>query len=294
MTARAKIGIGITALAATLAWAGGPAGAADMSLRGSMPAYETNGPNWGGIYGGVHGGIGSVNMDAQGMARREAERLLTGLMYLNPPSGGTPAPQFINMDPIRSSPKVFGIFVGYQAQFEDAVIGVEFDYNRVAGGGGGVRNWAQPFSVLYPSGAGYTDAFSQSATVRASITDYVTARMRAGWAYGRVMPYITAGFALVRGNTSVTYTAGFSRIDTDAADAVDWTMPYTEITPAAPLNTRASNGAIGFGGVVGTGVEALITDNVFVRGEYQYIRVPSLGGVPVTLHTVRAGVGIKY
>lgn len=290
MTARSTIILSAAALAAALA----PATAADMSLRGSMPAYEATGPNWGGLYGGVHGGIGSLNMDAQGMARREAERLLTGLTFLNPPSGGTPAPQFINIDPIRSSPKVFGVFAGYQAQFEDAVFGFEVDYNRVASGGGGVRNWAQPFSVLYANGTAFTDSFSQSATVRASVTDYVTARLRAGWAYGRIMPYMTAGFALVRGNTSVTYTAGYSRIDTDATDGVDWTQPYAEITPAAPLNTRSANGVVGFGGVVGTGIEALITDNIFVRGEYQFIRVPSLGGVPLSLHTVRAGVGIKY
>lgn len=292
MTARSTINLSSAVLAVALATAA-PAQAADMSLRGSMPAYEASGPNWGGVYGGVHGGIGSLNMDAQGMGRNEARRLLNGLVYLNPP-GGTPAPDLINIDPIRSSPRIFGLFVGYQAQFEDAVIGVEFDYNRVAGGGGGARTWSQPFSVLVPNGTTFTDAFHQSVATRASITDFVTARLRAGWAYGRIMPYMTAGFAIVRGNTSVTYTAGRERIDTDPGDGVDWTEPYSVITPPAPLNTRAANGAIGFGGVVGTGIEALITDNIFVRGEYQYLRVPSLGGVPVTLHTVRAGVGIKY
>jgi outer membrane immunogenic protein len=291
MAARSKITLSLAAMAAGLAAL--PAAAADMSLRGSMPAYEATGANWGGFYGGIHGGIGSLNLDAQSMGRREAERLLNGLVYLNPP-GGTPAPDLIAIDPIRSSPRIFGLFFGYQAQFEDAVVGVEFDYNRVAGGGGGSRTWAQPFSVLIPNGTTYTDAFTQSVTTRASITDYVTARLRAGWAYGRIMPYLTGGLALVRGNTSVTYTAGYTRIDTDPADGVDWTQPYTEITPPAPANSRTANGVIGIGGVLGTGVEALITDNIFVRGEYQYIRVPSLGGVPVTLHTIRAGVGVKY
>ncbi|MGQ3353115.1 MAG: outer membrane protein [Phreatobacter sp.] len=287
MTARSKFITGVAVLTASLAMT--VAGrAADMALRGSLPVHEDSGPNWTGVYGGVHGGIGSMTADTQAMARREAERLLNGLYYLNP-TAGVAAPTFINVDPVRGTPVMFGVFAGYQAQFEDAVIGFEVDYNRIARGGGGSRTWTQPFAVLYAQ-TGFTDAFSQSTTVRASLTDYFTARLRAGWAYGRVMPYMTAGLAIARGNTSVSYQAGYERIDTDAGDAVDWTQAYGDLVNS----TRASNGVIGFGFALGTGVEALITNNIFARAEYQYLRIPSLGGVPVTLHAVRAGVGIKY
>ncbi len=287
MTARSTMTTGLAALAVTLAVT--TAGqTADMALRGSLPAFEDTAPNWTGVYGGIQGGIGSMTADTQAMARREAERLLNGLYYLNPPSG-VAAPTFINVDPVRGTPVMFGVFAGYQAQFEDAVIGFEFDYNRIASGGGGARTWTQPFSVLYAQ-TGFTDAFSQSTTVRASLTDYFTARMRAGWAYGRVMPYITAGLALARGNTSVSYRAGYERIDTDATDAVDWTQAYGDLVNS----TRSSNGVIGFGFALGTGVEALITNNIFARAEYQFLRIPSMGGVPVTMHAIRAGVGIKY
>lgn len=288
MAKRSGTAAGLGVLAFALVMSGG-ARAADMSLRGSLPGYEAQAPNWGGFYAGVHGGIGSLGLDAQSMARREATRLLNGLVYLNPP-GGTPAPDFINIDPIRSTPVLFGLFAGYNAQFDDAVIGFEVDYSRVARGGGGTRNWAQPFSVLIPDAQGFTDAFSQSATVSASVTDIFTARMRAGWAYGRFMPYMTAGLALVRGNTSVTYTAGYSRIDTNNTDGVDWTQPYTQLVS----QTRTANGVIGAGLAFGAGLDAMLTDNIFFRGEYQYIRVPSMGGVPVTLHTVRGAVAVKY
>ena len=287
MTARSTITTAAAVLAATLTMM--DAGrAADMALRGSLPAYEDTGPNWTGVYGGVHGGIGSMTADTQAMARREAERLLNGLYYLNPTSG-TAAPEFINVDPVRSTPVMFGVFAGYQAQFEDAVIGFEVDYSRIARGGGGSRSWTQPFAVLYTQ-TGFTDAFSQSTTVRATLTDYFTARLRAGWAYGRIMPYLTGGLAIARGNTSVSYQAGYERIDTDATDSVTWTQPYADLVNS----TRTSNGVVGFGFALGTGVEALITNNIFARAEYQYLRIPSLGGVPVTLHAVRAGVGLKY
>ncbi|QCI65509.1 outer membrane protein [Phreatobacter stygius] len=291
MARRMRIAAGLTALAALLAVAGG-AQAADMALRGSLPSYEASTPGWGGLYGGIHGGIGSANFDGTGAARSDATRRLAGLVFLG--SNSLPsAPDMIQIGAIRSTPTIFGLFVGYQAQYEDAVIGVEFDYNRIGGSAGGTRSWTQPYSVMYSS-TGFTDAFSQGATVTARLQDYVTLRMRAGWAYGRLMPYITAGAVLARGSTSVTYTAGYERIDTDAADGANWTQPFSLITPAAPLNTTSSSNATGFGFAAGAGLEALVTDNIFVRGEYQFIRVPSLGGVPVTLQTVRAGVGIKY
>ncbi len=290
MTARSNTMTGWIAAAAVLA--GGlalsqPVRAADMALRGSLPAYEETGPNWSGFYIGAHGGIGAMTVDTQAAARREAERLLNGLYYLNP-TGGTPLPQLINMDPARASPVIFGIFAGYQQQYEDAVLGFEVDYNRVSRSGTASRTWSQPFPVLYAQ-TGYTDSVSQSATVRATLTDYVTARLRGGWALGRVMPYITGGIALARGNTQVSYQSGFTRIDTDATDTVNWNAAGIIVN-----STRDNNGTIGVGFVLGTGVEALITNNIFARAEYQYLRVPSMGGVPLTLQVVRAGVGIKY
>ncbi|CEJ15676.1 hypothetical protein BN1110_06023 [bacterium YEK0313] len=293
MARRASAALGATALAAVLAATTG-ATAADMALRGSLPAYEANGPNWGGLYGGIHGGVGSANFDGNSAARSEATRRLTGLIYLGSSASNLPAaPDMIQVGAVRSSPTIFGLFAGYQAQFEDAVVGFEVDYTRVGGGRGGTRSWTQPYAVLYPS-SGFTDAFSQRVSVSAYLQDYFTARLRAGWAYGRFMPYVTVGVALARGSTSISYDAGSSRIDTAPTDGVDWTRPFTPITGDPPLNTTSSPNATGFGFVAGGGLEALITDNIFVRGEYQYLRVPSLGGVAMTLHTVRAGVGIKY
>lgn len=269
-----------------------PAQGADMALRGSMPAYEPTGPNFGGIYLGGFAGVGNTSMDARSAARSAATRSLSGLIFLNPPSGGTPAPDLIDNDPIRVNPPVFGGFVGYQAQFEDAVIGFEIDYTRV-GGRGGTSDWTQPYSLLYASDS-FTDAFSQSALVQARLQDYMTFRGRAGWVVGRFMPFATAGFVLARGDVSTTYTAGFSRIDTQPGDGVDWTRPYGTITGAPPTNTRAVRNATGWGLAAGLGIDALVTDNIFLRGEYQYVRVNSMGGIALTMHTIRAGVGIKY
>ena len=83
MAARSMITMGKAAGTAALAGLvalAHPAAAADMSLRGSLPAYEDTGPNWSGIYGGVHGGIGSMTVTGLWSvffpALRRADRLV--------------------------------------------------------------------------------------------------------------------------------------------------------------------------------------------------------------------------
>ncbi|MEI8145735.1 MAG: hypothetical protein WCH83_09755, partial [Alphaproteobacteria bacterium] len=57
---------------------------------------------------------------------------------------------------------------------------------------------------------------------------------------------------------------------------------------------RVTNSQIATGFTVGTGLDVLLSQNLFLRAEYQYLRFHSLGGVAITMHTARAGVALKY
>jgi outer membrane immunogenic protein len=291
MTARSTITLSLAALAAALAAT--PAAAADMSLRGSMPAFEQTGVEWGGFYAGIHAGIGSSSLDVQNAGRNAVARILNGYIYETTSSTQTGASSFVRLDPVRSTPTMFGAFVGYQAQFEDAVVGVEFDYNRV--GTGGSSSFSMPAGnpgVVYGASSTGYQIYRQNVTTAATLHDYVTARLRAGWAYGRIMPYMTGGLALARGTVRTDYN---STLDTCSIDTSVTPNVTTCTGPMAFLSaTSTSRNAIGVGLAGGVGVDALLANNIFLRAEYQYLRVPSIAGVGVTLHTVRAGVGIKY
>lgn len=290
MTARSHTMTGWMAAAALLAGGialSGPAHAADMALRGSLPAYEDTGPNWGGVYLGAFGGLGTMNIGTNAAAQNYITKVLNGYAFADASSQATAISNITRLNPINASPKVFGAFFGYQAQYEDAVIGVEFDYTRLSGSNGGTSTFTPPASLVI-NGTSYTDRITPTTSLSASLQDYWTARVRGGWAFGRVMPFITGGIALARGSTSFTYSADCVR------NGIDTNTGSTTCIGGVGTATASERDKLGFGFAVGTGVEALVTNNIFLRAEYQYLRVPSLAGVPVTLQTVRAGLGVKY
>lgn len=286
MARRMKTALGAMALA--LAVSGG-AQAADMPLRGSLPGYEVApAMDWGGFYVGGFGGLGTMNMNLNGGSQNYVNDVLRGYAFGDGSSQGSTISNLMHLDQVKRSPTVFGAFVGYQMQFEDAVIGIEADYTRLGGGRGGATSFTPPASLLI-SGTGFVDRITPTASASAELMDYWTLRGRAGWAYGRVMPYVTAGVALARGSAAFGYQASCTRTITDAT-----ANPSPFCVGGVAPTSRGGGATTAFGYTAGIGVEALITNNLFVRAEYQIVNIPSMAGVPILLQTARAGIGLKY
>lgn len=276
MTARSTISLCSAALAVAFA-VSAPAGAADMSLRGSMPAVEAAGPNWGGLYvGGFYGySSGSLNPTTVIAAHTAAY------------SGMIPANAYLPLNPApggAANRGAFGLFAGYQAQFEDAVVGVEMDYTRL--GMDRFGNFLAPNAtqiVAVPSQAGPAGSYdftNQRLQTRLRVSDYMTFRLRAGWDMGYFLPFLTAGLAVGRGAENGVYTA-----DTCATGGCGATTPvryeYHKSVTSAGL-------------AYGAGVDMRLAQYFLLRAEYQGVTFARFGSANVTVHTVRAGVGIKY
>jgi opacity protein-like surface antigen len=276
MTARSTITLSVAAFAAALAFAA-PAKAADMSLRGSMPTAEASGPNWGGVYiGGFYGySSGSFNPSSVITAHTAAHvGLIPGAGYL--PLGPTPG------GPANRG--AFGLFAGYQAQFEDAVVGVEMDYTRL--GMDRFGNYQAPDGsqvVGVPSQAGPADTYNftdQRLQTRLRVTDYMTLRLRAGWDLGYFLPFLTAGVVVGRGAENGVYTA--NTCSTGGCGAV------------TPVRYEYHKSVTSAGLAYGAGVDMRLAQYFLLRAEYQGVTFARFGSGNVTVHTVRAGVGIKY
>jgi len=41
-------------------------------------------------------------------------------------------------------------------------------------------------------------------------------------------------------------------------------------------------------------MDVLVTANLFVRGEYEYVQFPNVKGTKINLNTVRLGGGLKF
>ncbi|WID96175.1 outer membrane beta-barrel protein [Bosea vestrisii] len=194
---------------------------------------------------------------------------------------------FINDLPDKrdSGTQFFGI-AGYNYLFDDVVLGLEADYTR-AGHEYRVSDFIARRSAL---STGNVYDWSMATNQAAKLDDYATLRLRMGWAYGRIMPFATIGAALGRFNTTSTIDAD-ALIVTNAGQASETRMRangYPLQVGTIRKNTYA------FGLSAGAGVDWALTDNLFLRAEYQIIRFAEIEGTTTTVNTGRVAAALKF
>ncbi len=168
----------------------------------------------------------------------------------------------------------YGAFVGFNSQWEDAILGLELNYNRTS-----FMAIAPVSPLTRATGAGgnaYLVTLDASGSMR--ITDFGTLRARAGYAAGNFLPYLTAGLALGRA---------------DIARSV--VIPLTENgVPFTFSGSESKQGAFIYGWAVGAGVDALVMPNVFLRAEAEYVNFAPISGMHATITSARVGAGLKF
>lgn len=251
------------------------ANAADMPdfLRGSTPVVSMPGagPNWEGFYVGGHVGMSVPGIDF-------TNDVVPLAALLNGPITSRTSTPLGNMD---SSSKHFGGFMGYNTQWDGAIIGFEGTYNWVDKALTATNTFIGGFGL--PSDAlRYTAAGSSTAR----IIDYGTFRIRGGWAANSwIMPYATFGLAVGRMdiNRNIVVTP-----------AATPGSPVGVVVPAAyALNENLSN-MIGYGYAAGMGVDFCLMANLFLRAEYEYTQFMDFQGLNVHLHNARIGAAFKF
>ena len=175
----------------------------------------------------------------------------------------------------------FGVFAGFNYQIDEAVLGFEADYSRVNLSTRGVDQMAR-----HTVDGGVRFDADAEGEVSVQIRDLMTLRARAGYTTGSFLPFITGGLALAS-YTTVT-RASVDTLERDAANLLNIIAD-----PPRREDVRRKN-RIGFGLAGGAGVDAMVTENLFIRGEWQYLHFPDLNGANVNLHNFRAGAAVKF
>jgi outer membrane immunogenic protein len=94
-----------------------------------------------------------------------------------------------------------GAFLGYNTQWQDLVLGVEATYTHTN------LNTTAPSTAVARSFPDSTTAVGVSANGNLNLTDFGTARGRAGYVVGNFLPYGFVGMAVGRASYSVTTVA---------------------------------------------------------------------------------------
>jgi outer membrane immunogenic protein len=268
-------------LAAVMFSAVSAAHAADMPdlpiLRGGFTDGVPSRVNWQGFYIGGQAGYGSSDNKFAGAN----SNMLAALLDHNVIQEMQVSQWNLGLGGQSARSSAFGAFGGYNAQWEDVVLGLEASYMHGSFGGA-----AQATKELVSSAA-LSDKFFHDVAVDSSasisISDMATFRGRAAYAWGCFLPYVFGGFAL--GNADIARSV-------TVHDAVSSTIAG----PFAPLATLSATDAVHnhliYGYTGGLGVDVNLIGGLFARAEWEYIRFTT--NIDVNINTVRAGLGYKF
>lgn len=247
---------------------------------------------WSGFYAGGQGSGSIAGMDF-GTSVRSLVSFATRNSVL-----GNHVTNWTTLSNGDTSAAGFGGFVGYNFQWDDVTLGLEANYTHSSlkkSASDSVRR-----SFIDNTNAPANHEYEYDATVAAKtsikLTDLATFRARGGWAAGNFMPYGFAGLAVAR--TNITRSAS---VTGNITDRQIFTDPVTGSVTSVPVGNipfddakTESTGAYSFGYTLGAGMDVLVTANLFVRGEYEYVQFPNVKGTKINLNTVRLGGGLKF
>ncbi len=105
------------------------------------------------------------------------------------------------------------------------------------------------------------------------------------------MPYMFGGAAV--GIANVNRSATVTSVRTDFPDdPLATPVPTSFFGPTTQTDNRLN--VFAYGVTAGLGVDAAITPNLFLRGEWEFIQFAPIAGTTIAVNTLRAGIGFKF
>lgn len=254
-----------------------PASAADLDiLRGSQSVGLATYTNWTGFYVGGQWGYsdGAANFNNASAPPIRGELPGTTVEIPNPilPALGI-------ADHTAMS---YGGFLGYNSQWQNLVLGIEGNFNHTTFSLHAPTG--QPVIRGLSDGAGnnYTAVFSTTGAM--SNLSYFELRGRAGLILGSFLPYGFVGpvIGIADVNLSTNLVA---------------TCKPGSTAACAEFSFSASSGqdsAVLYGAAIGGGLDYAITQNIFLRGEFEYLRFIPFADVVTAISSARVGAGVKF
>jgi outer membrane immunogenic protein len=189
------------------------------------------------------------------------------------------------LGPVDTGSAGFGAFAGYNMQWADAIVGLEFNYTHSSFNA--IASSSPLERVVGVNGNTYDVFLTASGSMQ--VQDFATLRARFGWAIDHFMPYVTLGLAGGRADMALSTTVSGTQTGPNPNPP-----PAILVVPFSFTDGRAKNSAFLLGYAGGAGLEVALTRSVFARAEYEYIQWSPLWQISSHLHMGRVGVGFKF
>jgi len=263
-----------------------PALAQDFDiLRGS----ETVGPaaftNWSGVYAGGQVSYSDLNADfSKATTPLVAQSLIELVLESDDHPSQWPVLGKGNTDAVG-----YGGFVGYNSQWQNLILGVEGNYTHSPAT---VVATQSPILDRVVSAGGLGYSVNLLGTGSLTVNDYVSLRARAGYILNNFLPYGFIGFVVGDGDYSLT-TQIYGQ-QSSASPAVLPCTPSTTCVNYNFVNSAAKQDALLYGFSIGGGLDWALTQQFFLRGEFEFVQFVPVNNIVLSTMTGRAGVGVKF
>jgi outer membrane immunogenic protein len=243
-------------LAAAMFGAAAGAQAADMPdfLRGSLSAPP---PMWQGIYVGGQAAYGAITSNPPSSFNSDLQSTFVA-----------PAGSSYNWPELGQAHSVsvgYGGFAGYNSQWNDVVVGIEGNYLH-----SGFSSLTSATEINLEN----TSLVTTNSSALINLTDFGSARLRAGYVIGSFLPYLYGGVGV--GSETVQRSISASPAPL-AVFSPDFGDTKTKLV---------------YGYSAGAGVDVMLVGGLFLRAEYEYQRVTST--IDSNINSARLGLGYKF
>jgi outer membrane immunogenic protein len=281
----------ICALVVLLAPSGARAGDFDV-LRGAQPVGYASYTRWSGFYGGALIGQEFDAADFRNVGASE----ITTISGLSAGFDGIPLTSFPRLTSLNTETPSYSAFLGYNYQFEAAVVGFELTFTKTSFSAS-INDMQSHNYFQTANNVVYDTTYNVKTSASAKVTDYGTVRGRFGYAFGNLLPYAFGGVSISQINAMKSVNVNYC----GEATPYDCTNPPPNSNPPPPARIGGNwtlsdqvNGKWYFGYVAGLGLDYALTQNLFVRGEYQLIQFGAPNNIRLSAQSVRIGAGVKF
>ena len=262
------------------------------ALRGAQQVGSPTYSRWSGIYGGFQFGEEFDGADFRGVAGPDIS-IISGL---DAGFNGVPLGNFPNLSSINTEKQSYSAFLGYNFQFESAVVGLELNFSMTPLNAS-VTDAESHRYFQTANSTTYLADYNVNTSAAVRLQDYGSMRGRFGWVFGNFLPYSFGGLVVSQINSSKSVNVNYC--GEESPYTCSNPPPASNPPPPAPIGgnwtlSDQNNGKWYFGFVAGVGLDYALTQNIFLRGELEYIQFGSPDNIKLSTTSARIGAGLKF
>lgn len=260
---------------------------AQPDVYSDIPTYD-----WTGGYVAIMGGYNSSSITHGDLAATMVDRAFPDWKY------GDKAKELAkaSANDMTANAGIYSLHAGINMMSQRVVYGAELEYGRFspAMGANSSFDWARQIdkeTTTNSAGKSIVDFISvrTAYTNKTQIEDFGLINARAGYAYGRFMPYALVGLGVTRVKIVSTMNAREGHrveVDNVYSPSLSWQTNY----PTATLAKDAYAATVS----LGLGFEYAFTDNVLLRAQYNYMTSGQVKGEGLSSNMARGGLALKF